>query len=193
MTSESTQKRREALIPLLRDSSDQVKESAAHALERLEGLASISETLELLKKGNFAEKIKAIYALGEIGDEKVLPALIYCASRPEEGVKAAAIEVLGNMAHPAALKVIIERLAEPEPAMKARAIAALGNYHDPALVGYLTPFLDADDGLVEVEAMKALAPIGDSFLEERIIRLLRSQYPKTREVAAWTLGCLPVK
>jgi HEAT repeat protein len=170
-----------------------VQEAAARSLERLEGLTSIPETLELLKKGNFAEKIKAIYALGEIGDEKVLPALIYCASRPEEGVKAAAIEVLGNMAHPAALKVLIERLSESEPTMRARTIAALGNYRDPALAGYITPFLDADDGLVEVEALKALAPIGDSSLEERFIRLLRSQYPKTREVAAWALGRLPVR
>lgn len=180
------------MASLLRDMSEAVRLAAAKSLERLEGIAGLNEILELLKKGSYPEKVKAIYALGEIGEERVLPALIYCASRPEEGVRAAAIEALGTLAHPSARQVLMDRLGDQEPLMRSKAIAALANYRDPSLAPHLIPFLDADDGMVEVEALRALAAIGDRSIEDKVMKLLRSSYPATREAAAWALGQLPL-
>lgn len=180
--------RREALAPLLKDPDEGVRQAAAQALERLDCAGSLDEVLEQLKKGKLGDKVQAIFALGRIGGEKVLGPLVYCANRPEEDIKSAAIEVLGELANPKALPVLIEKLREPNSGVRARAVAAIGNYRDPALAKHIVPFLDANDGLLEAEAALALARLGDPAPEARLIALLRSPYPSTRQAAASALG-----
>ena len=116
---DSTLKRREALAELLTDSCEEVRAAAAEALERLEGIGTLPELLDALKKGDLGTKIKALYALGKIGGEEVLPALLYCAARPEEDIKSVAVEILGILASPRALPVLLECLKEPNPAIRA--------------------------------------------------------------------------
>ena len=190
---ESTRNRREALASMLTDPSDDVRTAAAEALERLEWIGSLTEVLGALSKGNRWTKIKALYALGKIGGDDVLPALLYCATRPEEDIKSVAIEILGNLANPRALPLLLERLKDPSPAIRAKAIAALGNFCNPTVIDALLPFLDSGDGLLDAEAITALARIGAGSLESRFIELLRSPHPQTREAAAHALGSLRIK
>ena len=193
MATEEIRKRREALIGLLKDSAEEVRLAAAKAIERLEGIESLGEVLQLLKKGNRGTKIKAIYALGRIGGEKVIPPLLYCIGRPEEDIKCAAIEVLGLLAYPRVLAPLAEKLRDASDAVKAKALAALGNFPGRDQVHLIIPFLSANDGYLEAEALKTLARIGDASLSDRIIPLLGSPYAATREAAASALGDLPVK
>ena len=130
---DSTKKRREVLSALLTDPCEEVRTAAAESLERLEGIGSLPEVLEALKKGDLGTKVRALYALGRIGGEEVLPALVYCASRPEEDIRSVAVEVLGVLGLPGALPVLQERLKDSNPAIRAKAIAALGNFKPPAL------------------------------------------------------------
>lgn len=190
--SPSIQIRREALIPLLKDPDEGVRQAAAQALEQLDSAGCLEEVLNQLKKGKLGEKVQAIYSLGRIGGEKVLGPLVYCAKRTEEDIKSAAIEVLGELAHPKAVPVLIEKLSEPNTGLRAKAIAALGNYRDPSLAKHLVPFLDANDGLVEAEAALALAKAGEAAQEGKLIELLKSPYPNTRQTAARALGELRV-
>jgi len=192
MESNATAKRRERLVPLLKDPAGQVRDAAAAALERLEGIGSFAEVTELLKRGDRGTKVKAIYALGKIGGERVLPPLIYCASRPEEDIRSAAIEVLGTLAHPRAFHVIARGLTEAGTAIQIKAIAALGNYRTPEAVQLLVPFLAAGDGFLDAEAALALGRIGGPELEERLLPLLDSPHPQTRSAAATALGMLPL-
>ncbi|WP_369412232.1 HEAT repeat domain-containing protein [Geotalea toluenoxydans] len=120
MDSKALNKRRQALIAALKDSSEAVRAAAAHSLECLEGLGSREEILDLLKKGNRSAKIKAIYALGQLGGEKAIPPLLYCISRPEEDIKSAAIEVLGKLANPSTLMPLVDKLKEPNSAIRQR-------------------------------------------------------------------------
>ena len=121
---ESTKKRREALSALLTDPNEEVRIAAAEALEHLEGIGSIPEILEALKKGDLGTKLNAIYALGRIGGEQVIAPLLYCASRPEVDIKSVAIEVLGNLGHPKALPILMERLNDSD-----RTIQEIGRAH----------------------------------------------------------------
>jgi len=184
--------RRGALAPLLRDPSPEVRTAAATALERIENNASLVEVMESLQKGGVPAKIKAIYALGKIGGEQVLPPLIYCAARPEEGIKSAAIEVLGELADPKGLPVLIEQLKDDNTAIVAKVIAALGNFQDPRLVQLLIPFLNRNDGLLDAEAALSLGKMGVVSQQGKLIELLSSPHAKTREAAATALGTLPV-
>jgi HEAT repeat protein len=190
MESAAMSKRKELLIAMLKDPSEEVRSAAAAALEKLEGILKTDEVLEQLKKGTLAEKIRAIYALGEIGGEKVLAPLVYCASRPEEDLKGAAIDALGTLAKRSTMPVLLEKLNDQSDGIRARAIRALGNFNDRSVIPSLLPFLDANDGLTDVEAALALAKTGDPILEGPLMQLARSAIPASRAAAATALGMI---
>ncbi len=180
--------------PLLRDSSEGVRTAAAHSIERLEALFSLEEVLTALKTGDTGARVRAIYALGAIGGEKVVGPLLYCANRPEEDLRAAAVEVLGSLAVPAALPLLVERLADASNAVQARAIAALARFPASAeLLDRLRPFLERNDGSLEAEAALALARLGDLASAGRMEALLASPHAATRQAAATALGLLPLQ
>jgi len=183
----------QALQPLLKDENPEVRQAAAQAIERLEGIAGIDEILLTLKKGDTAAKIRAMYALGSIGGERAVAPLIYCAGRPEEDIRSVAVEALGLIATAAVIPVLLERLADSVVAIQARAIAALSRCTaSPGLINRLRPFLDADDGSLEAEAALALARLGDSLSAGRIESLLASCHASTRQAAATALSLLPL-
>lgn len=186
-------RRIQALQALLTDQSPEVRAAAARAIEHLEGIATLEEILFSLKNGAMGAKIRAIYALGRIGGERVVAPLIYCAGRPEQDIRSVAVEMLGSLANPAALPVLLERLDDGVDAIRARAIAALSRFPaTPGLCGRLRPFLEADDGSLEAEAALALARLGDLASAERIQALLSSPHASTRQAAATALSLLPL-
>jgi HEAT repeat protein len=191
-TDVSSSRRRVVLAALLQDQSPEVRSAAARSLERIEARGNLTELLDLLKRGSLPEKIKAIFALGEIGGDKVLPALKYCAGRPEPDIRIAALEVLGSLAIPETFPVVAASIADPNQAIRAKALAAIGNFRDSRAAALLIPCLDADDGLIEAEAVRALGKVGLPECEERIISLIRSRHETTRVAAAEALGTLPL-
>ena len=178
-------------MPLLKDPFVEVRLAAAHALEVLEAADSLDEVVIRLKQGDRGTKVGAIYALGRIGGEKVLPILLYCAERNEEDIKCAAVKVLGELAFPEAEATLVEKLSDPSCAVRALAIEALSHYRNPSLVPRLLPFLDEEDGLLDAEAALALGRIGDATQEEPLLRLLNSPHQRTRSSAATALSQLP--
>ena len=131
--------RRTALASLLQDPDPEVRAAAARSLEQLESRGNLAELLDLLKQGSLPEKVRAIFALGEIGGDKVLPALKYCAGRPEPDIRIAALEVLGALALPETFPVVAAGISDPNQAIRAKAIAALGNFRDPRSSSFLIP------------------------------------------------------
>ena len=188
----STSRRRAALAALLQDPSPGVRDAAARSLDRIDARGNLSELLDLLKRGSLPEKIRAIFALGEIGGDKVLPALTYCAGRPEPDIRVASLEVLGALAVPETFAIVAAGITDPNQAIRAKAISALGNFCDPRSSALLIPCLDADDGLIEAEAVRALGKVGLPECEELIIFLLGSRHETTRMAAAEALGALRI-
>jgi HEAT repeat protein len=181
-----------ALIPLLKDADPEVCSVVARSIERLEAICDINETLHSLKTGDTGARIAAIYALGEIGGEKAIAPLMYCAGRPETDLRAAAVEVLGRLAVPSTLPTLLERLDDQHGAIQARAITALSNFSaSPALYGRLRPFLKASNGDLEAEAALTLARLGDLDSADAILTLLASPHASTRKAAAIALSLMP--
>jgi HEAT repeat protein len=190
---ENARARIDLLRPLLKDSAPVVRIAAAQAIEKLEGLSSIEEIMQNLKTGNLGARITAIYALGEIGGETVLPPLLYCAGRHEDDIRSVAVEVLGRLAFPEALPILIERLDDQSPAVQARAITALGSFTPPvAVLQKLRIFLEANDGILEAEAALALAKLKDLASLGQISSLLSSAHASTRQAAAAALSLIPL-
>ena len=191
---EIVRKRIDLLCPLLKDSGPVVRTAAAAAIERLEGLNGLDEILATLTTGSRGERVSAVRALGIIGGERVVEPLVQCAGRPEEDIRAAAVEELGRLAVPETLPVLLGRVNDPNTAVQARAIAALGNFPpSPAICARLHPFLNANDGALEAEAVISLARLADQTILAVIPDLLASPHDSTRQAAATALGLLPLQ
>jgi HEAT repeat protein len=181
------------LCPLLKDSDPEVRATASRAIEHLEVTSDIDEVLQALKTGSMGARIAAIHALGEIGGEKVIAPLVYCAGRPEADIRSAAVEVLGRLAVPATLPVLMERLDDANQAVQARVIIALGRFPSSAgLCERLRPFLNERDGSLEAEAALTLARLGDVASVADIAALLSSPHVSVRMSAATAISLLPI-
>lgn len=182
-----------ALRPLLKDPVSEVRIAAAEAIEKLEAISTVDEILATLKTGDMGARIGAIYALGEIGGEKVLPPLVYCARRSEVDIRSAAASVLGKLALPASLGVMVELLDDENPTVQGRAIAALRNFQvTPDILTKLRTFLDASDGVREAEAANTLAGLKDLPSCNKINALLTSPHASTRQAVATALSIMPL-
>ena len=191
---EMVRTRIEALQPLLKEADQDVRSAAAESIERLESTGSIDELLHTLKTGNMGSRVAAIHALGEIGGDRVVAPLVYCAGRPELDIRSAAVAALGHLAAPSTLPVLLDRLADQNAAIRARAISAVAGFSpSPLVYERLRPFLDATDGVLEAEAALALARLKDLASEQRITALLTSPHASTRRAAATALSLLPLE
>jgi HEAT repeat protein len=186
---EMARSRIELLRPLLKDPVADVRTAAAEAIERLEAASSVDEILATLKTGNNGARIGAIYALGEIGGERVLPPLVYCAKRPEVDIRSVATAVLGKLALSAALPVLVELLDDVDPTVQGSAIAGLRNFQvTPDILNKLRPFLNASDGVLEAEAAITLSWLNDLYSLVQIKELLTAPYASSRQAAAIALS-----
>jgi len=184
----------DALRPLLKDAAPAVRSATAQAIEKLEGVSSMEEILHALKTGDTGTRIGAIYALGEIGGEKVLPPILYCAGRPEVDIRSAAVEALGRLHIPSAIPMLVERLEDQHEAVQARAISALRNYPASSeILQKLRTFLEASDGSLEAEAAITLACLNDLLSLDSIFTLLTSHHASTRQAAATALSLMPLQ
>ena len=184
----------DSLRPLLKDPVPGVRIAAAEAIEKLEATSSVEEILATLKTGDMGARVGAIYALGEIGGEKVLPPLVYCARRPEVDIRSAVAAVLGKLALPAALPILVELLDDENPSVQGRAIAALRNFQvTPDILNKLRTFLSASDGVLEAEAAMTLAGLKDLYSLDSIHALLTSTHASTRQSAATALSIIPLQ
>lgn len=191
---EKVRTRIDSLRPLLKDPAPGVRSAAAEAIERLEATGGVDKILATLKTGDMGARIGAIYALGEIGGDKVLPPLVYCAQRPEADIRASAAVVLGKLALPAAIPVLVGLLEDESPSVQGRAIAALRNFQVTAdVLNKLRPFLNASDGVLEAEAAMTLAGHNDPYLLSQIQPLLTSPHASTRQAAATAIGLIPLQ
>ena len=189
---EKVRSRIDALRPLLKDPVPGVRSAAAAAIEKLEAISGVDEILATLKTGSMGARIGAIYALGEIGGDKVLTPLVYCARRTEVDIRSAAAAVLGKLALPAALPILIELLDDESPTVQERAITALRYFPaNPEILSKLRPFLDASDGVLEAEAAITLAELHDTYSLSQIQALLTSHHASTRQAAAAALSFMP--
>ena len=191
---EMIRSRIDSLRPLLKDPVPGVRTAAAESIEKLEATSSVDEILATLKTGDMGARIGAIFALGEIGGEKLLPPLLYCARRPEVDIRSAAVAVLGKLAFPAALPVLVELLDDENTTVQGHVIAALRNFTlTTSILNKLRTFLSASDGLLEAEAATTLAALKDLYSLGQIQELLTSHHASTRQAAATALSCMPVQ
>jgi HEAT repeat protein len=162
-------KRREVLVNSLRDKDERIRSTAAEALERLELRGKIDSFAEILSSGAKLDKLRALYALGNLRGQLVTSLIVKALKDPVEDVRAAAARVLGTFSDSRVLPHLVESLKDQSPIVERVAVEALANYREPQLLGPLMQKLKSkDEGVVE-RAIKVVGRSGDKRAEQAMI------------------------
>jgi len=180
--------RKKVLIKLLRDSSEDVRRSAAEALERLEGLANLDSLIARYRTGDKVVKLKVIYALGKLRSEACLPVIIHALSSEDEDLRSAAVRMLGEMGDPRGLQPLLNLLHDESLTIQTLVVEALANFPRHNLVAHLLPVLDRENKHLVMSALRTLSALNAVEALDRIIELTRHDDPEVRKTAAIVLG-----
>mgnify|MGYP000415725567 CR=1 FL=1 len=180
--------RRKVLIQLLRDPHEEVRRSAAEALERLEGLQNLNALIEKYRAGDKVMKLRVIYALGKLRADNCLPLLIHALTSEEEDLKSAAIRVLGELGDVRTLQALVAGLNDPSLTIQTLTVEALANFRHKHLVPLLIPILERENKYLVMAALNTLAKLNAVNALDAIIRLTSHSDPDIRRTAAEVLG-----
>jgi HEAT repeat protein len=181
-------KRKGVLLTALKDNEEDVRRTAAEALEKYEIRQRLDFLSMKIEKGEMLEKIRAIYALSDLKGQRVVAILLHALKDLSEDVKAAALRVLGTIADKNALPQIVETLKDSSPTVVRVAVEALSRYNDPRVLGYLMQMLkNTDPGVVE-KALEVIAFLGDKRAEEAMVHFALKGNARMRKIALKALG-----
>jgi len=181
--------RRQALVQSLKDQDEEVRQMAAIALERLDGMTNLPTIVQRYREGDKLTRLRAIYALGKLGNEDCLPVLIHALdSDSEEDIRAAAVRVLSELKDPQTLPALIMRLNDQSPTIQTMVAEALGNFRHKNLAGHLIPLLKRDNKYLVMAVLDSLGKINAAEAMDEIMKLLQHPAPEVRKTAVKVLG-----
>jgi HEAT repeat protein len=164
--------------------------ATSRASKKIQGLkdkGNIEGLIKLLKRGRSVElRMGAAEALGEIGDEHAVDALLEALRDKHLWVRNRAFGALGRIGDKRAVGPLIEILQDKDKVMRWGAISALRHIGDERAVEPLIETLKDESADARRDAALALAVLGDKQAVEPLIEAL----PNTRKGAAEALGWL---
>jgi HEAT repeat protein len=176
-----------ALLERIGTPDRQQREYVIAALGTLKARQAVAPIGLVLADRQLERRYVAAWALGEIGSDKGVPALLGALDDPNTEVRryatralikinrsavepliehlrratgdsaAGAVRALGDIADPAALDVLLEKAAGPQ---RAEAFLALGKLRDPRVEAVLIKGLADGDWQARMNAAMALGPLG---------------------------------
>ena len=150
----------EPLIYKLKDRDWRVY--ATMALVKIDGERVAESLINALKYGDRWMREGAAYALGEIGDTRVVePLLITAIVDRAKDVCEAAVEAIGKIGGERAIEFLITALEDEDKDMRKAAAYALGEIGDKRAIESLMKALSDEDGGVRKAATRALGKIGN--------------------------------
>ncbi|EAT17167.1 HEAT repeat domain-containing protein [Desulfuromonas acetoxidans] len=184
------QQRREALVPLLQDPHEQVRQAATEALAQLDQRGHADQLLEHLARGSSQQKISALFGLEAVESDAVRTAVCGALKDDEADVRAVAVQVVGRKRYPAALNDLVNCLQDRHPAVAVYAAQALAHYKDARLVPYFETIYRRGDEELQCACLKALGEMGFAAAEACLLEALSSGSATVRAAAATALGQL---
>lgn len=173
----------QSLLPLLRDSSADVRVAAAEALARCADEAIVEDVLDALERERDpGVRLALLRALGAAGGERAVRRLSDALDAPSLRTRLAAIEGLGLTGSPEAVPALRRSLGASDPETRA-AIRALGDLRDPAAASLLRRYLEADDPDLRRSAARAAIHLATALDAETVRRLAADSDPWVRVLA----------
>ncbi len=183
-------KRKQVIIRALQDKDENVRSSAAAALEKLETRQRLGMLENLLDTGDKVEKLRAVYAVAALRGEGILNLLVKAAGDATVDVRAAAVRSLGRFGDKRVLPAIVERLKDESSVVVRVAVESLANLWDPRLMGPLLQTLKSKDhGVIEI-SLEVIGKSGDKKAEQAMIYFAVKGNVKMRSLALEALGIM---
>lgn len=177
----------DGLIELLLHSDLDVRGEAALALTEL-GKRTVEPLLHALEHSPPEDWPWIAAILGEVRDERALPALLEGLKSPDNGIRSSAARALGRISTPITVDALRTALRDPSGYVRSGAAMALGFLRSTRAVASLADALGDPNRYVRVQAVWALGQIGGSEARDAIRRaetdkdlLVRATAQRVRE------------
>ncbi|MCO6438591.1 MAG: HEAT repeat domain-containing protein [Phycisphaerae bacterium] len=169
----------DALIASLSDSDGDVRELAAEALGKTGSHRAVEPLVRLLLERSrkateeeWGERYALALALGRIGSDQALDALLGALGDPHAWVRSQAAEQLGKLGAEKAVAGLTYLLKDPDRGVRGAAAIALGDVGSADAVDALMNALQDEDDYVRLHAAESLGKIGSGRASEALISLL---------------------
>lgn len=178
----------EALSGLLSDPSAAVREAASGAMDRIRAKRSVEEFRSRIRGGTVEEKLRAIYAAGELGGAEGVSLLLEAVSDGAAEIRGAAVRALSPFPSPAVLKILWEMLPRERGVVLANLLETLGASGRKELAPHVEKFLAHAEPEVRAKAVTAYSRLCDGPGWEKILPLAGDPNETVRSAAAAALG-----
>lgn len=178
----------EALSGLLSDPSAAVREAASGAMDRIRAKRSVEEFRSRIRGGTVEEKLRAIYAAGELGGAEGVSLLLEAVSDGAAEIRGAAVRALSPFPSPAVLKILWEMLPRERGVVLANLLETLGASGRKELAPHVEKFLAHAEPEVRAKAVTAYSRLCDGPGWEKILPLAGDPNETVRSSAAAALG-----
>ncbi len=166
-------------------------------------MATLADESDRTPDGGYPLRRNSAKALGKLGDQRAVPALIDCLTCADYYVRESAAQSLGKLGNPAAVAPLMQLLAggvtaaQPMPGCAhlaqpyEAAIEALGQLTAIAAIDLIHPFLDHPTELVQYAAARALYQLtGNGRYGDRLIAALAGDKLQLRRAVLGDLGAI---
>src|SRR5437764_590050 len=171
----------------LKDTSPDVRRTAAWALGATEDRAAVDLLLPLLRDRDAPVRLAAVHALGQIESPRAVRDLGALVRDPSSDVRRAAIWALGQIEDPGAVAALSITLKDSDPRARQLAAWALGQIEDPDAIDALGGALKDREPDVRVAAAWALGQIESPRAVEPLKAALQDESQDVQDAAGWAL------
>ncbi|MCP4544322.1 MAG: NACHT domain-containing protein [Chloroflexi bacterium] len=152
------------------------------------GQLLIKGLLTRLEDDNRVVRRNVMWALGAIGDSRVIEALLTQLEDKEESVKSRAMWALGQIGDVQAVKPLLTQLQSKDRRMRANAVWALGRIGDIRVVETLLTQMENEHRGVRQRIVDALGDLDSTRVIEVLLEQLEDKDDSVRTRATWALG-----
>jgi len=178
----------EALAGLLSDPAQRVREAASGSMDRTRAKRSQDKFRELLRAGSQEEKIRMVFAAGEIGGAEGIALLLDALSDGTEEIRGAAVRALSAYPTPAVLKALWEMLPKEKGVVLGNIVEALGASGRKELGPHVEKYLGHPDPEVRAKAVIASSRLTEGPGWEKILAMRADPEELVRAAVAEGLG-----
>lgn len=178
------------LIAALRDPDDFVSQEAAFRLGMRRCREAVGPLIKVIADPQSSDETKknSAFALWEIGDKKVIPALLKCLRHRSRELQMDASTALGKLGAKEAVKPLLEIVRNGHDDAKRDAVRALGEIGDASVCDQLMPLLTDSNPEMRQAAMCSLAQLKDKRMFDILVKTADECSPEDSLNAVDALG-----
>jgi hypothetical protein len=170
------------------DTSAPVRQAASSSIDRLQAKRSVPSSLQALKSGSLADRMRIVHSAEDIGGREGVTLLLAALDDPDAEVRGAAALSLSFSPTVPVLKALAERLHKEQGFVLGNILETLGNSRRKELAPVIGRYLGHQDPFVCSKAVKAYSLLAEKDDWEKVLQLAGSENETIRAAAAEALS-----